>query len=134
MGVFWGWGLVVEASVWNFKSGLVLNLGAVNYIAHPILGFVPVGPAFGGPKTFLTFLYSGHPALHPSGRLRRSRGSGSAAADRLVRPLAERAASRRSEAKQLASLKPASTLATACGNANKKPRSVSGVLYLGAWR
>ena len=76
MGVFWGWGLVVEASVWDFKSGLVLNLGAVNYIAHPILGFVPAGPAVGGPKTFLTFLYSGPPALPPSGRLRRSRGLG----------------------------------------------------------
>ena len=59
---------------------------------------------------------------------------GHAIAEPLVRPLAERAASRRSEAKLLASLKPASTLATACGNANKKPRSVSGVVYLGAWR
>jgi len=39
----------------------------------------------------------------------------------LVRPLAERAASRRSEAKLLASLKPASTLATACATQIKNP-------------
>ena len=57
-----------------------------------------------------------------------------ATAGRLVRPLAERAAWNRRDAKLFASRIPCFTLATACGNANKKPRSLSGVLYLGAWR
>jgi hypothetical protein len=73
-------------SLWDFKSGFVLNSWAVNYSAHPI-----------------------------------SEVLGQSAEGRLFRPLAERAASRRSEAKLLASLKPASTLATACATQIKNP-------------